>query len=93
MRVYARKATCTCVRKRLVVKNWMRILKRMFTRKAHEAVCLQCGFPPGRQMRIVSDDPFLHPHECLWCHSILFVPGLMMDCNRCSEKSTRRDAA
>jgi hypothetical protein len=75
------------------VKKWMRILKQMFVQKAPGAVCLQCGFPPGRQVRIVSDDPFLHPHECLWCHSVLFVPGLMMDCSACSGKAGGREAA
>jgi hypothetical protein len=69
----------------------MRWIQRMLSRfqqsKPEEAkeLCLQCGFPPGKEMRVVSDDPFLHPHRCSWCGSVVYMPGLMIDCDACND--------
>ena len=61
-------------------------LRLLFGTSDHKA-CLQCGLLPRQTARIVSDDPFLHPHECPWCRSVLLVPGLMLSCPSCSKDS------
>ena len=47
--------------------------------------CLQCGLMPNREYMVSTDEPILHPHECSWCKSILYVPGPMFACKTCSD--------
>jgi hypothetical protein len=55
--------------------------------------CLQCGMPPGRQFMVATDEPIMHPHQCSWCKSILYVPGPMFQCDTCSETEVNKSAA
>lgn len=49
--------------------------------------CLQCGLTPGREFMIVTQESIIHPHQCSWCSSVLYVPGPMFSCKACSEGS------
>jgi hypothetical protein len=55
--------------------------------------CLQCGRTPGREFMILTDEPIMHPHECSWCKSVLYVPGPKFQCKVCSENDVREPAA
>jgi len=46
--------------------------------------CLQCGLIPGREYMVSTPEPIIHPHTCSWCKSIVYFPGLMIDCKTCS---------
>ena len=34
-----------------------------------------CGLPSGRPFMIATAEPIMHPHQCSWCASIVYVPG------------------
>ena len=55
--------------------------------------CLQCGLPSGRQFLVATDEPIMHPHQCTWCNSVLYVPGPMFSCKACSTDVMQRPAA
>jgi hypothetical protein len=55
--------------------------------------CLQCGLPQGRQFLIATNEPIMHPHQCSWCKSILYVPGPMYSCKGCSADPIQPAAA
>ena len=55
--------------------------------------CLQCGLPPGRQFMIATDEPIMHPHQCSWCKSTLYVPGPMFSCKGCPDAGVEERAA
>ena len=42
---------------------------------------------------ILTDEPIMHPHECSWCKSVLYVPGPKFQCKVCSENDVREPAA
>jgi hypothetical protein len=75
-----------------LIKGILSVVMKPLDSSAPEP-CFQCGFPPGKQMRVISDDPFLHPHECAWCHSVVYVPGLMVNCRYCGDKKSGEQAA
>jgi hypothetical protein len=68
------------------VRNW-------FHREDEPETCLQCGFPPGREFLIATDEAIIHPHQCSWCKTILFVPGPVFSCTMCSSDGMQRPAA
>jgi len=55
--------------------------------------CLQCGLAPGREYMVSTPEPIIHPHECSWCRSIVYFPGLMRDCKICSPDTAISDPA
>ena len=56
-----------------------------FRKKPSSSTCLQCGLPSGRQFMMATDEPIMHPHQCSWCASVLYVPGPMFSCKACAE--------
>ena len=46
-----------------------------------------CGLPSGRPFMIATAEPIMHPHQCSWCASIVYVPGPMFSCKACSGNS------
>jgi hypothetical protein len=54
--------------------------------------CLQCGLKPGREYMVATDEPILHPHQCSWCKSVMYVPGAMFACKTCTEGVQERAA-
>ena len=57
---------------------------RKWFRKDSSPKCLQCGLTPGREFMITTEEPLIHPHQCTWCSSVLYVPGPMFACKACS---------
>ena len=70
-----------------------RTLRTWFRKGEAPAKCLQCGLPPGREFLIATDEPIMHPHECSWCKSVLYVPGPMFSCKKCAVDVIQRPAA
>jgi hypothetical protein len=68
-------------------------IRSWFRKESLAQPCFQCGFPPGREFLIATAEPIMHPHQCLWCKSILYVPGTMFSCKACSAGEIRRPAA
>jgi hypothetical protein len=64
-----------------------------FVREDAPDKCLQCGLTPGRQYMVATDEPIMHPHECSWCKSVLYVPGPMFQCKACTEREVSQPAA
>jgi hypothetical protein len=63
----------------------------LFRKDPIPPACLQCGLPSGGQFMMSSDDPIMHPHQCSWCSSVLYVPGPMFSCKACAGRTV--DAA
>jgi hypothetical protein len=68
-------------------------LRAWFGNETEPEKCLQCGLPPGRQFMIATDEPIMHPHQCSWCNGIVYMPGPMFSCKRCSTDGIERPAA
>jgi hypothetical protein len=58
-------------------------LFRRNSRDARDSQCLQCGLIPGREYMVSTSEPIVHPHECSWCKSLVYFPGLVMNCATC----------
>jgi len=68
-------------------------LRSWFRKEPVADRCFQCGLPSGREFLIASDEPIMHPHQCSWCKSVLYVPGPMFSCKACSPDRIERPAA
>ena len=69
------------------VLNW-------FREEPASSTCLQCGLPSGRQFMMATDETIMHPHQCSWCSSVLYVPGPLFACKACAgDVRTGQDAA
>ena len=64
-----------------------------FSKEALPDKCLQCGMAPGHQFMVPTNEPIMHPHECSWCKSVLYVPGPMFQCKMCAEIGIKEPAA
>ena len=68
-------------------------VRTWFSTKSAPDKCLQCGLPPGGQFMISTDEPIMHPHQCSWCSTTLYVPGPMFQCKTCSEDGVKQHSA
>ena len=68
-----------------MVASWFKKVRNWFRPRQPLRQCLQCGLFPGREYMVHTDEPILHPHECSWCKSVVYVPGPMFECKICSE--------